>query len=301
MKILNSIITLILIVNIHSLNAQDSTSQKEVNVLFIGEKMTYNNNMLPTLQKMLDESDLNIKIDSSVYINFTLPNHIEKMMVNEKPQYFATRKKYDASERTPTEIKLQEKKWDIVILEPLYKNILINEVRIFRVNKSIQKIKKLVNNPNCRFMIYGTTIPVVEYFVLGGYSGSQIDDSLEKDKIYKADGVGRYDKTMKTLNNKLNLLENENSMEVINIGSMVYEIMKTEKKLNYFEEYDEITETFQRIYPSESGAYFNACVFYKVLSGKSLLDLNYNGSIRKKEAKKIRNLVEKTIGNNGYK
>ncbi len=282
-------LTLPLLLIIALVSAQDFSNKKMINVLFIGNKMTYNHNMLTMLQEMIDESHMNIKIDHSVYTNFNLSDHLEKIILNKDPNYFSTREKNNDSEKTSTELKLQEKEWDIVILQPSFKQILIDEARKFKVNKSITAMKKIVDNPNCKFYLYGTTIPNIEYFVLGGLYGHMLDDSLEPMKIYKAKDIGRFDKTMKTFNTKLNLLSQESNTELINMGDFIYETKMRYPKLNL---YDLEENTRQEIYMSKEGSFFNACVFYKVLTGQNVSELAYNSNLKKSIAKKIKHIVD---------
>lgn len=79
---MRKILLLILTIFMVSCNSKIKEKSKEVNVLFVGNSLTYYNDMPQKLQGMLDEQNSNIKIDQITYPGFSLSRHLNNMIVS---------------------------------------------------------------------------------------------------------------------------------------------------------------------------------------------------------------------------
>lgn len=105
MKIIILIFITLILSNYKS---QNKNTENEINVLFIGNSMTYFHNMPQTLQEMLNETNSNIKIDQSTFPGMPLNGHLLEIITSNTENEISTRKKNDG-EKTETEKKLQRK------------------------------------------------------------------------------------------------------------------------------------------------------------------------------------------------
>ncbi|WP_255462885.1 DUF4886 domain-containing protein [Flavobacterium sp. GP15] len=142
-KIVLILITLISI----SCKSQSKNTLKEINVLFIGNSFTYFHEMPQTVQKMINETNPNIKIDQITFPGMSLSGHLSDIITSKTENGISTRIKGE-NEKTETEIKIAEKIWDVIILQTGTVSVLIPENRELKVNKAISEIKRLVSNPN---------------------------------------------------------------------------------------------------------------------------------------------------------
>ena len=143
---MRNILILIIGLLVFSCQSQKKEKTEEVNVLFIGNSLTYYHDMPKTVQTMLNETDPNIKIEQSTFPGMSLTRHLENIIIARTDEDNISTRKKTEGEKTETEIKIAEKKWDVVILQEGTVNLLIPEFRDLAVNKAISKIKSLVNN-----------------------------------------------------------------------------------------------------------------------------------------------------------
>ncbi|WGD33933.1 DUF4886 domain-containing protein [Olleya sp. YS] len=273
------IILAFIIVNCKS---QSQESTEELNVLFIGNSLTFYHDMPQMVQKMLNETNPNIKIHQSTFPGMFLGWHLDKTIVTQDEESISVREKSE-TEITETEKKLSEKKWDIIILQEGTIRVLIPELRNLVVDSSIKKIKKFVNNPNCRFILFNTWASKIEYPKEYCHPGFLIDDSLEKNKKYCSENI----KNLKQHNDVVNLsyqkLADKNNIEKSNNGNLFF---KTRVKHPEIELFDD------SFHPSKYGSFLNACEFYQILSSKKAIDLKYIGEIEPKTAELLKRVAE---------
>ena len=178
---MKKILLILIILTTISCKSQQKDSAKEINVLFIGNSLTYFYDMPQTVQKMLNETNLNIRIEQSTFPGQSLDGHLSDIITSRTENGINTRKK-EEGEKTETEIKIAEKKWDVVILQTGTISVLIPENRELITNKAISEIKKLVSNPNCKFILFNTWPSKNEYPKQYCYPSRMIDKSILKDK-----------------------------------------------------------------------------------------------------------------------
>ena len=113
------------------------SQEKIVNVLFVGNSLTYYNEMPQLLQEMLNETNPNIKIDQITFPGVSLENHIDYMA---DPNKENSRYEKKPGDTTSTERKLLQKPWDVVIIQEGTVRVLIPEARDSLVIPAIQQI-----------------------------------------------------------------------------------------------------------------------------------------------------------------
>ncbi|TXD99082.1 DUF4886 domain-containing protein [Subsaximicrobium wynnwilliamsii] len=264
-----------------SCKSQNTETTDEINVLFIGNSLTYFHEMPQTVQKMLNETNPNIKIEQSTFPGQSLSGHLSDIITSRTENGISTRKKEDG-EKTETEIKIAEKKWDIVILQTGTVSVLIPENRELKVNKAISDIKKLVSNPNCKFILFQTWPSKNEYPEQYCYPSRSIDKSIEKDKCCSP-VLENLEQEFNVINESYNLVAKENDLIESNNGTKYFEVRTKFPEIELYED---------ESHPNENGAFLNACIFYQMLTDKKASDLIYNGEIEPKTAEKLKKIAE---------
>lgn len=276
-KILLILITLTTI----SCKSQQKDSAKEINVLFIGNSLTYFYDMPQMVQKMLNETNLNIRIEQSTFPGQSLDGHLSDIITSRTENGINTRKK-EEGEKTETEIKIAEKKWDVVILQTGTISVLIPENRELITNKAISEIKKLVSNPNCKFILFNTWPSKNEYPKQYCYPSRMIDKSILKERCCSPtlenleQETNLINKSYDSVARKNNLLKSDN-------GNKFYEVLTNYPEIELYEDDS---------HPNKYGAFLNACIFYQMLTNKKASELKYTGEIEPKIAEFLKQIAE---------
>lgn len=278
---MKNILLIILAFTIISCKSRQNQSSEQLNVLFIGNSLTYFYDMPQTLQKMIDETNLNIKIDQMTNPGQSLSGHLSDIVTSRTENGISVRKKEDG-EITETEIKLKEKKWDIIILQTGTVSVLIPENREIKVNKAVSDIKDLADNPNCEFILFNTWPSKKEYPKQYCYPARMIDKSIEKDKCCSP-MIENLEQEIKLINESYDLVAEKNGIKKSDNGNKYYKILT---------EYPEIELYDDNSHPNENGSFLNACVFYQMLTNKKATDLKYNGEIEPKTAELLKKIAK---------
>ncbi|EDP72324.1 hypothetical protein FBALC1_14522 [Flavobacteriales bacterium ALC-1] len=256
----------------------DPIPSKEVNVLFVGNSLTFYHEMPQMVQEMLNETSSNIKIDQVTFPGMFLGWHLDKTILTEDEESISVRDKFE-TEITESEKKLSEKKWDIIILQEGTIRVLIPELRHLVVDSSIKKIKKFVNNPDCRFILFNTWASKTEYPEEYCHPGFLIDESLEKNKKYCSDQIENLEDHTNVINQAYQELADNNNIEKSNNGNLFLKIREKHPEIELFDD---------SFHPSKYGSFLNACEFYQIFSNKKVTDLKYNGDIEPRIAESLK-------------
>ncbi|MEH6538349.1 MAG: DUF4886 domain-containing protein [Psychroserpens sp.] len=254
---------------------------EELNVLFIGNSLTYFYDMPQTLQMMLNETHPNIKIDQSTFPGQSLSGHLSDIITSRTENGISTRKK-EEGETTETEIKIAEKNWDIIILQTGTVSVLIPENRDLKVNKAISDIKKLVSNPKCKFILFHTWPSKNEYPEKYCYPSRMIDKSIEKERCC-SQTLENLEQETKLINESYDLIAQKNNLLKSDNGNKFYEVLTNHTEIELYED---------DIHPNKYGAFLNACVFYQMLTDKKASELKFNGEIEPKTAELLKQVAE---------
>ncbi len=237
--------------------------------------------MPQTVQKMVNETNPNIKIEQIAFPGMSLSNHLSDIVTSKTENGINAREK-EENEKTQTEIKIAEKKWDIIILQTGTVGVLIPENRELKVNKAISEIRKMVSNPNCKFILFQTWSSKNNYPKQYCYPSSAIDKSIEKDKCCSP-VLENLEEETKLINESYKLVASKNHLIESNNGEKYFEVRTKYPEIELYED---------ESHPNENGAFLNACIFYQMLTGNKASDLIYNGKIEAKTAKKLKKIAQ---------
>jgi len=263
-----------------SCKSQDTKGTEKINVLFIGNSLTYYHDMPETLQKMLNETTTNFRIEHSTFPGMSLDGHLNNIIESRTENGISTRKKEDG-EKTETEIKLSEKEWDVIILQEGTVRLLIPEAKKFKVETAIAEIKNRISNQDCKFILFKTWPSKKEYPRQYCYSKWAINHSLENDK-YCSPEIESLEQEITLINEAYDSVAEKYGLTTSDNGNKVYEILTEHQDIDVYED---------NIHPNKYGAFLNACVFYKMLSDKKASDLKYNGEIEPKTAELLKKIA----------
>lgn len=268
------------------INLSPCVSQDKINVLFIGNSLTFYHDMPQTVQSMLNEKELNFKIHQSTFPGLFLGWHLDKTIMENNGESIKVRVKEDG-EITETEIKLKERLWDIIVLQEGTLRVLIPEARKFLVSEAIQNFKRKINNPNCRIILFNTWADKTEYPKDFCYPGILMDQSLVADKKYCSEPVENLKEHTDLVNASYNELAEQHKIEVSNNANLFYAVRTNNPEIELFDD---------NFHPSKYGSFLNACEFYQLFSNKNSSDLKYNGTLEKDTAQ-----ILKKIASNNYR
>lgn len=278
---MKNILLIILAFTIFSCKSHKKQTSEKLNVLFIGNSLTYFYDMPQTLQKMLDETNPNIEIDQITNPGQSLSGHLSDIVTSRTENGISVRKKED-NEITETEIKLKEKKWDIVILQTGTVSVLIPENREIKVNTAVSDIKNLVANPNCKFILFNTWPSKKEYPKQYCYPARMIDKSIEKDQCCSP-MIENLEQEIKLINESYDIVAEKNGINKSDNGTKFYEILTEYPEIELYDDYS---------HPNANGSFLNACIFYQMLTNEKATDLKYNGEIEPKTAELLKKIAE---------
>ena len=281
LKFLKNILLVFIIFLTLSCNSQNKKTIGTINVLFIGNSLTYYHDMPQSVQKMLNETHPNIKIEQSTFPGMSLSAHLDNIIESRTENGISTRKKVQG-EITDTEKKIAEKKWDVVILQEGTVRLLIPEARAYKVETAITEIKKLNTNPNCKFILFKTWPSKDEYPKEYCYSKWAINRSLEKDQ-YCSPVIENVAQEMELINESYDLVAQKNSLLKSDNGAKFYEVLTKHPEIELYEDDS---------HPNKYGAFLNACVFYQMLTDKKASELKYTGEIEPKTAELLKKISE---------
>lgn len=278
---MRNFLLIILAFTITNCKSQKPQSFKELNVLFIGNSLTYFYDMPQTLQMMLNETNSNIKIEHSTFPGMSLSDHLDNIIESRTENGISTRKKEDG-ETTETEIKIAEKNWDIIMLQTGTVSVLIPENRDLKVNKAITDIKKLVSNPKCKFILFNTWPSKNEYPKQYCYPSRVIDKSIEKEKCCSPT-LENLEQETRLINESYDLVAKKNNLLKSDNGNKFYEVLTKHPKIELYEDDS---------HPNKYGAFLNACVFYQMLTDKKASELKFNGELEPKTAELLKQVAK---------
>lgn len=258
-------------------------SKEKINILFIGNSLTYYHDMPLTLQKMLDEKGLNYNIEQSTFPGMSLDGHLEEIITKKEDDNIYTRTKTEG-EITETEKKLSSKKWDIIILQERTYTLYFTEVVKEILPLKIETIKTLNSNKNCKYIFFNTWISKNEEYPIESICRTK--HSFDWKKYYINEDVSNKEKfcsvkieneieNLKYLNQSLNSIKLEHNLTITNHPNVHYNVRKS---------YPEIELYDDNYHPSEAGSFLNACVFYSLLTNTKSSKLKFTGKLDKKTA-----------------
>ena len=275
-------LTLLFLVLLLGFNSKLEPKQKKINVLFIGNSFTYHHGIPNILQKMLDENQSNFNIEQSCYPGMSLSDHLNMMVSKREGDDIETRMK-EKGEITETEKKLISKKWDFIILQEHPSYYYFPEAITKITTPTIQKIKQLFNNSNCKYINFDIWSAGKKYpFERSCISINNLDWTSDSTDTICSTKIDNLEEEIKRLNQSAKLITVKNNLIQSNHCDLHYKVMKRLPQI-VLNENDH--------HPSEAGSFLNACQFYKLLTNKKASKLNYCGNLSAKEAKLLKEIT----------
>lgn len=275
--------TLLLLIFLVSLNceSQKEIQSSEINVLFIGNSLTYYNDMPEMLQKMMNETNPNIKIDHITFPGMSLDAHLNTIIESQDGDNLKTRSK-KPDEISVTEKKIKEREWDIIILQTGGVSVLIPESVQFKINPAIVKIKNLAA-PKTRFILFNTWTTDIEYPQKFCYRGIQIDPSLERMEEFCSPSIEDENDYLIKLNSSYESIATNLGLEKTNHGNVFQRVFEENPDLEILED---------DMHPSNLGAFLSASIFYKMITEKDASKLEYTADLDPKKAEILKRLAK---------
>ena len=275
-----TIVILLLFITVNS-KSQNKTHDNKINVLFIGNSLTYYHDMPQTLQMMVNETHPNIKIEQITLPGQSLSGHLTEIVTSKTENGINTRMK-EEGEITETEKKIVEKKWDYIILQTGGVGLLIPEYRELKESKAIANIKKMATNPACIFILFNTWPSKQSYPKNYCYPSRSIDKSISK-KECCSPTINNLEEENQLINQCYDIVAKENNIAKSNNGTKFYEVLIKHPEINLYDD---------ESHPSELGSFLNACIFYQMITHKKATKLKYNGEIEPKTAKLLKKIAK---------
>lgn len=276
---------LMLIFSIVSFSQEDPKQQ--VDVLFIGNSLTYYHDMPQQLQQMLNETHPHYKIAQSTFPGMQLSGHLDQIIVSQTENSISTFPKVEG-EVTQTEKVIQQKEWDIIIMQTGGVGLLIPENRKEVVNEAIEKVKILATNPNCKFVIFNTWPSKTTYPKQYCHSAQQ--GPPEPGKKNCSPVLHNLEDHLAVLNKAYQSTASETGIARTDHGSKFYTVIKNHPDIELYE------DTY---HPNENGAFLNACVFYTFLTESDATQLKFTGNLDPETAAVLKKVSQQKPGTSG--
>ena len=257
----------------------EDTHYEAVKILFIGNSLTYYGNMLEMLQDMVNETNPQIKIHQSTFPGYSLDMHFGQIINHTPEDQIINIKKQDV-ELTLTEQKIKERYWDVIVLQTGTVNVLVPKKRE-DIRKSISYTKALVNNPNCKFIIFSTWASKTVYPKTYCYNFNKTTAEAER----CSPEIKTLEHHVELTNSAYNSLATKHHLIKSNHTNIAYNLIKNDPEINIF---------MDDIHPNENGAFLNACIFYNLITDKKADQLKYTGNLKKATADILKNIATKT-------
>lgn len=270
--------------------SEEPSSQKsseEINVLFIGNSLTYYNDMPQMLQKMLDETNPEYNIEQATYPGMSLDGHLDKIITSGTGDNVNVRPK-TPEETTETEKKIREKDWDIITLQTGGVSVLIPESVKYNVDPAIKKIKEMATGKP-RFILFNTWTTNVEFPKKYCYRGIQMDPSLEQMDEFCSAVIENKEDFLLKLNSSYSSIAETHGLEKTNHGDIFQKV---------FDEHPELEILEDEMHPSKLGAFLSACIFYELITKKDATGLEYNAGLDQEESETLKELAMNNIYEN---
>lgn len=275
---MRKILLLILFLTILSCKSQNEDESEQINVLLIGNSLTYYNDMPQMLQEMVNETKRNINIEQITYPGFSLYAHLENIVEESSADHVSARKKSEG-EKTETEKKIQEKKWDVIVMQTGGVTILIPEIRKEKVNPAIKEIINL-NDPNSKYILFKTWTTKVDYPEQYCYPKIALDQNISSNEKVCSPEISDQKEYFQLLQKGYKELSEDNNITLTNHLELFDKVHRNNSEINLLED---------TMHPSKEGAFLSACILYQILTGKKANNLNYSASLKPEIANILKN------------
>lgn len=279
----------ILFIVFYSCKSKPVEQVEKVNVLFIGNSLTYYHDMPKMVEEMLNEKVLNYNVEQAAFPGMTLNSHLNNIIYKREGDNIFTIRKSEF-EITETEKIISSRSWDLIIIQEAPDMLLSKELVNELVQSDIEKIRLLNPNKNCKYIFFNTWIPKVASYPIKSICLPKSDfdsvkfpvNKLNPDEKFCSEEVLNEKEHLRILNEALNQINLKQKMIISNHPNIHF---------NTRNKYPEIQLYDDDYHPSKTGSFLNACIFYKIIADKSPTRLNFNASLDEKTASLLKRIA----------
>lgn len=270
----------LLFIIFYSCKSKPVEQVQKVNILFIGNSLTYYHDMPKMVKQMLDEKSTHYLIEQATFPGMTLNSHLNNIIYKRGGDHIYTMRKNDF-EITETEKIISSRSWDLIIIQEapdmLFSKELVDEL----VQSDIEEIKALNRNKNCKYIFFNTWIPKVQHYPIKSICLPKSDfdyvkfpiNNLNSDEKFCSEEVLNEKEYLRILNEALNQINLKQKMIISNHPNIHFNIRN---------KYPEIQLYDDDYHPSKIGSFLNACIFYKMITNKNPTRLKFNAGLDEK-------------------
>lgn len=270
----------LLFIIFYSCKSKPVEQVQKVNILFIGNSLTYYHDMPKMVKQMLDEKSTHYLIEQATFPGMTLNSHLNNIIYKREGDHIYTMRKNDF-EITETEKIISSRSWDLIIIQEapdmLFSKELVDEL----VQSDIEEIKALNRNKNCKYIFFNTWIPKVQHYPIKSICLPKSDfdyvkfpiNNLNSDEKFCLEEVLNEKEYLRILNEALNHINLKQKMIISNHPNIHFNIRN---------KYPEIQLYDDDYHPSKIGSFLNACIFYKMITNKNPTRLKFNAGLDEK-------------------
>ncbi|MBP6584664.1 MAG: DUF4886 domain-containing protein [Flavobacterium sp.] len=265
----------------YSCISEKKLPKKEINILFIGNSLTYYNEMPQILQKILETQNLNYKISQSTYPGISLTQHLNRKAVVIDKETKLTPLSINDTSTTVKLLKL--KQWDFIVLQDGTVRLLIPEVKNLMVIAAINSFKENTKYGKPDFVLFKTWPNLDTFPKQHCYPSAIIDKSITKDMCCSPLMASKEEEA-KLINIAYDTVAIATHVSTVPITDCFMEIIKLYPNINLYQD---------KSHPSKFGAYLNACMFFKYFTKQKARSIKYTAGIDEKIAHTIQDVVDK--------
>lgn len=287
---MKKILAITCVVLVFGCKSKPIPNQEKINVLFIGNSLTYFHDMPTTLQSMLNEKHYNFNVEQSTFDGMTLDGHLTSMIIKQSGDTLYSRTK-EVGEITETEKKIASKKWDIIIMQEGSRDHYFPDVIKEITEPTVKKIKQLVNNTDCKFIMFNTwtskgkyprekeCVPKHYFDWEKYYVSEEVSNQVKFCSVERLN----LEQDVKILSECFDGIKKEDDLTITNHCQIHYNVRKKHPEIELYDD---------DYHPSEAGSFLNACVFYNLLTGEKASKLKFIGKLNPETAKLLKKQSE---------
>ena len=260
-----------------SIFANEQFVNDSIKVLFVGNSLTYYNEMPQLLQQMLNEGEEKVKVEQSTFPGMQLRHHL----ITIKSDYHIGTPE-DPNNLNLSKEKLRNSNWEYVILQEGTVSFLIPEYVQNSLKSTFSNILAEFGSPKTKFILFQTWAPSNYYpQTYCRPKRPPVDYNSEIEDICSPVITNR-NQEIEIIKKSCEELAAYNKMILSKNGELFYKFNLQFPELRLYDEEG---------HPTKAGAFMNACVFYEVFTNKKAKDLLFLSNLDIKTVVQIKKFV----------
>lgn len=271
----------------YSDNQEDTPWAKQM--LFIGNSLTFYNDMPATLQKMLNAGNDMFVVYQSTFADRSLIDHVRWIDEGRSNMIWPAGRE-DLAGEVPADV-LTDKQWDLVVLQDATLNILVPGLRSTVFKPAVMQLDSMIRSAGAQTLLF-------QSYPLGIYPSRYcIDISLMSMMAGPNEACSpRFEESfeeMMVLRRTFRDISHAINADVVPVGD-AFEITSFRHPdiPLYVDRYDQ--------HPSAQGSYLIACLFYNLITGKRSAGLEEYGGIPVKDAMRLQKVADSFYHRNQF-